>query len=91
MTEPIRCDVPGCPGRSTRFAGFAGWLCSRHWPLVPRRLRRRRAQLRRLLKKRGESYTTKHAWYATTPRANRLEDAIWRQMVRAATEAAAGI
>lgn len=39
MTDRIRCLVPGC--RRTHPAGrFREWVCSRHWPLVPKVRRR---------------------------------------------------
>lgn len=39
MTARYRCLIPGC--RRTRpCADFAEWICAKHWPLVPRQMRR---------------------------------------------------
>lgn len=38
MSERVPCLVPFC--RRTRAAeGTPEWVCGRHWPVVPRRLR----------------------------------------------------
>lgn len=77
---PAVCEVPGCTNCSQRFAGQE-YLCSRHWPMVPRRLRLRRARLRqRYARRRVDS-----------DRYNRVNMVIWRAMVKAAIRNAAGI
>lgn len=77
---PAVCEVPGCTNASAKYAGHE-YLCSRHWRLVPARLRRRRALLRRRYARRA----------VDTNRYQRVNWTIWRAMVRAAIEAAAGL
>jgi hypothetical protein len=83
----ISCLVPFC--RSTRgdckgdlLAEGLEWICARHWALVPRRLKLRRARLRRMERR------------ATAARVDRIRAAdqrIWRRCKVAAIEAAGGI
>lgn len=80
MTTAAVCQVPGCANCSQKWAGHE-YLCSRHWPLVPSRLKRRRAMVRRRYARRPEQAN----------RLNHLNWVIWRAMVRAAIEAAAGL
>lgn len=49
--EPrITCCVPGC--RRTIKAGgdFTQWVCGKHWPAVPKSMRKRLAKYRRRAK-----------------------------------------
>lgn len=83
----IACLVPFC--RSTRgdrngdlLAEGMEWICARHWALVPRRLKQRRARLRRMERR------------ATAERLDRIRAAdqgVWRRCKVAAIEAAGGI
>lgn len=77
---PARCEIPGCKNTSRKWAGHE-YLCSCHWRLVPSRLRRRRAKLRRMYARRPHDSNRYH----------RVNWVLWRAMVRAATHAAAGI
>jgi hypothetical protein len=60
---PIKCMVPSCKAQTGRFellengrwlesdSPVAEWLCTRHWALVPRYMKRRRTKLIRLWRK----------------------------------------
>lgn len=90
MTERAVCEVPGCTNSSARFAG-SEYLCSRHWRMVPGRLKRRRTRIVRLLTKRGRLLTTTTHYLPQDDAAHRLLWSLWRRMVTAAIEGAAGI
>lgn len=84
----IGCLVPFC--RSWRgdrkddpIRGGMEWICGVHWSLVPRRLKRRRAQLRRIA-----SRTTDAARLRRIDLADRR---LWQSCKAAAVEAAGGI
>lgn len=49
MTERTTCCVPFCR-RSTKER-YSEWICSVHWPMVPKRTRERRSKAKRLLKR----------------------------------------
>lgn len=91
MPERIVCDVPGCKNSSARFAGCIGYLCSRHWRLVPKAAKRRDRRLIAALRARGEIEQDKRTTRLVTERALRLGTASWRAMVRAAIRSAAGL
>lgn len=38
MADRIPCVVPGCK-RTHKPAEFSEWLCPKHWPMVPKRMR----------------------------------------------------
>lgn len=81
----LPCCVPFC--RATRgdrkndpITASMEWICSRHWALVPPRLKRRRAKLRRLSRRGYDA-----------AQASRLDCFVWDQCKRAAIEIAGGI
>lgn len=45
MSDRITCLVPGC--RRTHAPDFKEWICAKHWPLVPRDIRRAYARAKR--------------------------------------------
>lgn len=89
--DRIRCDVPGCRASSAANAGCIGWICSRHWRLVPKAVRRRDRRVHRALADRGLILKTDRGYLLTTPRGDRMGRASWRTLVRAAIKAAAGL
>lgn len=92
MTAPrIPCDVIGCRASSAANAGCIGWLCSRHWRMVPKALRRRDRRIHRALADRGYIRKAKRGYHLTTPRGERIGRATWRSLVRAAQRAAVGL
>ena len=88
--DRINCQVPACPNGSAKFAGFYGYLCSRHWREVPRWMKRRRAALAALLRRRGE-LTNEGGYVPLTDRAQRLMCRAWDGMVRAVVTRSAGL
>ncbi len=84
----IGCLVPFC--RATRgdhkgdrpLTDGCEWICERHYRMIPRALKRRRAALRRLAGRADE---------ARRARINRLDHILWQRAKRIATEAAGGI
>lgn len=85
MTDRIACCVPFCKrtAKPERFPGADEWLCTVHWPLVSKTIKRRRARLRRMLSKTMDSDRVGRLRYA---------DAIlWRQAKKQAIERAMGI
>ncbi|WP_336801651.1 hypothetical protein [Kaistia sp. MMO-174] len=81
----LLCCVPFC--RATRgdrkndpITASMEWICARHWALVPKRLKRRRAKLRRLTRRGYDD-----------AKAARLDHSVWDQCKRAAIEIAGGI
>lgn len=48
MTETrIPCSAPGCRRTCRANHDWQEWLCQKHWPLVPKRMRRAYAHARR--------------------------------------------
>lgn len=78
MTQRLCCCILGCH-RSTG-KDYDEWMCSVHWPLVSKTIKRRRALLRRKAKKIG--------W---TDRLKALDDALWARAKVQATERSVGI
>lgn len=78
MANRLTCCIFGCH-RSTG-KDFNEWICSVHWKLVSKTIKRRRARFRREAKKTG--------W---TNRLNGLDDIAWAQAKRQATERGMGI
>lgn len=77
MTDRVPCDVSGCKhtmGRKVYVRRFkhepGGWICSTHWAMVPRRLKR--------LKSRHEREKRRFDFYPREEALDRLWRAIWR-------------
>lgn len=87
----IVCQVPGCMNSSGRFARSYGYLCSRHWRMVPRWMKRRRAGLAASLRRRGELVDQERSYSPKTVRAQALLCGCWDGMVRAAIRRALGL
>jgi len=51
VTERLTCIVPGC--KRTHAPLWDEWICAKHWPLVPRDMRRAYAHARRRKKARS--------------------------------------
>lgn len=91
MTAAVRtpCCVPFC--RRSTAGRWKGFICGPHWRLVDRDLKQLRSRLRRRFMKRGEVVTIPRGWRFLTDRAARIENGIWRRMVRQAIERATGV
>jgi hypothetical protein len=90
VVSRVCCEVPGCPNTSAKFVGQE-YLCSRHYRLVPKKLKRRRAALARMLHRR-ERLTYEAGTYVTRDlKAGWLMYRVWQSMVKAAIERAAGL
>lgn len=88
MPDRIACIVPFCPRtrgdrKGDPLTPNMEWLCQVHWPLVPKRLKRRRSKLRRLARRTSD--TTRLA------RIKRADIAAWKACKAAAIERSAGI
>lgn len=90
LTGPARigCCIPFC--RATRgdrkgdpLTAHMEWICSRHWHAVPRRLKRRRSKLARMLARTADPERRE--------RINKADSVAWAACKRAAIEAAGGI
>jgi hypothetical protein len=78
----IKCCVPFCnASRGDRkddpVRPGMEWICSKHWQLVSRELKRRRSRLRRR--------------HGQTDHGQKIDGWIWRRMKSQAIERAAGI
>lgn len=74
----LKCCILGCNGSTGK--DYEEWICSNHWPLVSKTIKRRRAMLRRRGKKTG--------W---TEQLKRMDDALWERAKKQATERSMGI
>jgi hypothetical protein len=80
--QRIGCIVPGCR-RSTKVGDFDEWVCGRHWPTVPRQMRRLYAAAKRRARRSvGMPETMRSALVAAR---------VWRRCRDAAIEIAMGI
>ena len=77
MSDRVSCDVDGCNrtmGREVYIRRFkinpGGWICSTHWAIVPRSLKR--------LKSRHEREKRRLGFYPREEALDRLWRAIWR-------------
>lgn len=81
MTGRLRCCVPFCKGTRGIRKGESElpeeWICSKHWPLVPKRLRRLHGMCKRALKQGRDVWD--------------VAERTWERCKRAAIEAAGGI
>lgn len=77
--DRIVCCVPFCRRTTRNDKGYSEWICGKHWPLVPRHLKRRKRQAERIAK-RGDR-----------PAAWRLAGLIWQRCKREAIERAMGL
>lgn len=78
MPDRHPCLVPYCR-RTCKPGDFREWICGKHWPLVDKHLKRRRARLRRMWKRRQD------------PRIEALDARVWERCKAQAIERAAGI
>lgn len=88
MTDRLSCCAPFC--RRTRgdrkgdpLTPGMEWLCAEHWRLVPIRIKRRRAKLRRMLRRATDPHRRGRIIYA--------DGILWNACKREAIERAAGI
>lgn len=88
MPDRLSCCAPFC--KRTRgdrkgdpLTPSLEWLCQDHWKLVPARLKRRRAKLRRMEKRTGDP--------ARLARIDEADRKAWEACKKAAIERAAGI
>ena len=80
MTDRVTCLVPGCNRTTKRTGPNTEWICGKHWPAVPKHMRRRLFKARRRYQK-----TSNRRWYWI---ANRM----WRRCkARAIDEALFGV
>lgn len=88
------CCVPYCR-RSTKHS-YSEWICSVHWPAVPKRLKRRLSLFKRRYRQRYGN-TAWHLYPAGSDnrigavRVDRLIRKVWAACKKAAIESAAGI
>lgn len=86
MSDRLACCAPFCRRTKARAAlppQHTEWLCQEHWKLVPARLKRRRAKLRRLAKRTADP--------ARLARIDHADAAAWAACKAAAIEGAVGI
>ena len=88
MSERLLCCVPFC--KRTRgdrkgdpLTRGMEWLCQDHWPLVPARLKKRRAKLRKMKKRTDDP--------ARISRIDEADARAWADCKRNAIERAVGI
>lgn len=94
MTDRISCCIPFC--RRTTKHECQEWICGKHWPLVPRHMRRRDSKLVRLYLRR---YGKTSFWQmpAGSPqriaaiKLSRICETSWTACKKQAIERAAGI
>ncbi len=51
MTDRLTCLVPGCKRTKQRTGSGSEWICGKHWPAVPRHMRRRMYRAERRYRK----------------------------------------
>lgn len=88
MTDRLSCCVPFCKRtrgdrKNDPLTSGMEWLCQDHWKLVPARLKRRRAKLRRIEKRSND--------LCIEFRAEEADARVWAACKRKAIEGAAGI
>ncbi len=88
MTDRLSCCVPFChrtrgDRKGDPLLPGMEWLCEEHWKLVPGRLKRRRAKLRRIAKRAND--------YCVDMGVERVDGLVWEKCKRHAIERAAGI
>lgn len=96
MTTRLSCCVPFCRRTRHNHEGFSEWICGDHWRLVPPLLRKRKAKMFRLYRRR---YGNNSFWAYPGGSPNRLGavkldrlcDKVWKACKKAAIERAAGI
>lgn len=82
--KPVRipCVVPYCRRTIKDTGEFDLWICGIHWRLVDKRLKRRIAKVRRVIRR----SSGRHNW-----RARLLHSKIWHQCQAQAIERAMGL
>ena len=58
MTDRLVCAVPGCKRTTAPRVGACGWICGKHWALVPIKMRRAKARAKR----RGRAELADQIW-----------------------------
>lgn len=99
MTDRLSCCVPFCR-RTVKAGGFKEWVCGKHWPLVPRDLKRSYT----LAKRRARAIVARRPgyreyWKLKPGSPDRMSavamwrrlDGCWRRCRDAAIERAAGL
>jgi hypothetical protein len=102
VPERIACCVPFC--RRTIGKAKLGrddeWICSKHWPAVPRALKRRHRKAKQIVQRaqdrfnaqyEEQDFSFKESQFQRVQAAWSLAAAIWSRCKAAAIEAAAGI
>lgn len=96
--ERTACLVPFC--RRTTKVRFPEWVCSVHWPMVSKRLRRRYTMAKRLARRSNQRFLRQyaaqgHAYseadYRRVMAAFDLRNRIWDRCKAEAIQRAAGI
>jgi hypothetical protein len=80
MTDRMRCEVIGCNRTRKRDAPYSEWLCPKHWPLVPKYMKRVLFRVHRRARRYGYNRVIVEA-----------ERRVWRRCVRAAIETSVGL
>lgn len=57
MMDRLSCCIPGCR-RTTKAGHLREWLCSKHWALVPKRLK----HLKRQAERKNRQWLARHVW-----------------------------
>lgn len=96
MTDRTPCCVPHCRRTKTLTQGGTEWICGRHWPLVPKYMRRRDSMLlRRYIKRFGKTafweFPAGSKKRIEAARLARLLDKSWAIIRKQAIERAMGI
>lgn len=95
MADRIHCLVPGCRRTCKADGTFREWICGKHWSGVPKRLRRRKNLVSRMIRREAARNPLFREYWRMSPgsperikatRIWRLSDAIWERCKRAAIE-----
>lgn len=98
----IGCCVPFCRRTigAAKLAPNSEWVCGKHWPLVPKRLKRHKRLIAKLIHREMHKHPLFNEYWKMPPgsrariRAYHLwtiDAAVWERCKRAAIEAAGGI
>ena len=81
MSDRTPCCIPYC-NRTTDELAVRGreWICGKHWPLVPKNLKRLHARKKREAKRAADK-----------ERANRHAAMVWRRIKKRLTDSEVGL
>ncbi len=83
MTDRISCCVPFCRRTHANPKGWVEWVCGKHWAMVSKSVRRRRAKVQRAIKRESDPDRVSRLYYC--------DEVLWRKGLKQAIERAAGI